>query len=152
MRLAVAAAVLLATASAPARAEPASTPFAATLPPGIVDVSGWELVTGDFETPQMRGGYRFYVNPARLAMYQLMRYRVQRLATGTQPGDAALRSERVVFVRRPGVREPIDCWERQAPGAVPEWRALAPGTPAYDAEMMLLMQVLAIHRTARDGR
>jgi hypothetical protein len=136
-------------APAPAPAAPAAPVFADTLPPGIADVSGWEVISGDFETPQMRGGYRFYVNPERLAMYQLMRYRVQRLPSATQPGDAALGAERVAFIRRPGVREPIDCWERRADGADDEWRAFAPATAEYVAEMTVLMQVLAIHRAAR---
>ena len=51
--------------------------------------------------------------------------------------------------RRPGVREPIDCWERRADGADDEWRAFAPATAEYVAEMAVLMQVLAIHRAAR---
>jgi hypothetical protein len=146
------AALLLLVAGTPARGQLASPVFASTLPPGIADVGGWELVSGDFETAQMRGGYRFYVNPERLAMYQLMRYRVQRLPSAEGPGDATLGAERVAFVRRPGVREPIDCWERQPAGAAPAWRPLAPGTAEYQAEMLLLTRVLAIHRAARVER
>jgi hypothetical protein len=139
-------------AAAAARAEPTATPFSETLPPGVVDVSRWELVRGDFETTRIRGGYRFYVNPKRVAMYQVMRYRIQRLPVGGERGDVALGAERVVFVRRPGVREPIECWERQAPGSATEWRALAPGTAEYQTEMLVLTQVLAVHRAARLGR
>jgi hypothetical protein len=139
-------------AAAPARSQLASPGFSAILPPGIADVSGWELVSGDFETAQLRGGYRFYVNPERSAMYQLMRYRVQRLPSAEGPGDAALGAERVVFVRRPGVREPIDCWERQPPGATPEWRLLVPGTLEYRDEMMMLTRLLAVHRAAHAAR
>jgi hypothetical protein len=149
-RLAVLALAL--AAAAVARAEPTATPFSETLPPGVADVSRWELVRGDFETARARGGYRFYVNPERVAIYQVMRYRIQRLPFGGQRGDAALGAERVVFVRRPGVREPIECWERQGPGSATEWRALAPGTAEYQAEMMVLTQVLAVHRAARLGR
>jgi hypothetical protein len=134
------------------RAEPADTAFAESLPPGVADVSRWELVSGDFETSRMRGGYRFYVNPERVAMYQVMRYRVQRLSSGAERGDARLGAERVVFVRRPGIREPIECWERQAPGAATEWLALVPGTAEYQREMLVLTEVLAVHRAARTGR
>lgn len=139
-------------AAAVVRAEPAATSFSETLPPGITDVSRWELVSGDFETPRIRGGYRFYVNPERVALYQVMRYRVQRLPFGSERGDAALGAERVVFVRRPGVREPIECWERQAPGSPAEWRALDPGTAEYRTEVLVLTEVLAVHRATRFGR
>jgi hypothetical protein len=151
MRLPLAAALLVSLGALPAPARATDLVFAATLPPGVADVAGWELVTGDFETPKLRGAYRLYVNPARLALYQVMRYRVQRLPSSAGPGDATLRAERVVFVRRPGVREPVECWERRAPGSAPEWRALAPGTGEYVAEMAQLTEVLAIHRAARSG-
>jgi hypothetical protein len=147
------AAIALALAAAGIlRADSAATPFAQTLPPGVADVSRWELVSGDFETVRLRGGYRFYVNPERVALYQVMRYRVQRLPFGGERGDAQLGAERVVFVRRPGVREPVECWERQATGAPAEWRALAPGSAEYRTEMFVLTRVLAVHRAARSGR
>jgi len=147
-----AALALLLAAAGSALAAPAPTRFAETLPPGVADVSRWELVAGDFETDRLRGGYRFYVNPERLAMYQVMRYRVQRLARDGQAGDAELGAERVAFIRHPGVREPIECWERQAPGEGAGWRTLAPGTTEYQTQMLVLTQVLAVHRAARLGR
>lgn len=143
---------LLLAAAGPALAEVVPTRFGETLPPGVADVSRWELVAGDFETGRLRGGYRFYVNPERLAMYQVMRYRVQRLARDGEAGDAELGAERVAFIRHPGVREPIECWERQPPGEGAEWRTLAPGTTEYQTQMLVLTQVLAIHRAARLGR
>jgi hypothetical protein len=149
MRFWLAAALLL---SSGARAQTAGPWFAETLPPGIVDVTGWEQVGGEFATPLLRGGYLFYVNPERLAMYQLMRYRVQRLPSATGPGEAAPGAERVAFIRRPGAREPIHCWERQGPGVVPEWRPFEPGTAEYRSEMALLGEVLAIHRAALPSR
>ena len=54
--------------------------FAAVLPVGVADVSGWEIISGEFETAQARGAYRFHVNPRRRAIYQVMRYRVELLA------------------------------------------------------------------------
>ncbi len=151
MRARLAVLLVLATVT-PMHAGTPDPSFADNLPPGVADVSAWELVSGDFDTPQLRGGYRFYVNPERLAMYQLMRYRIQRLPSAAQAGDAALGAERVAYVRRPEVREPIQCWERQAPGTGSEWRALVPGTTEYRTEMIVLTQVLAIHRAARTGR
>lgn len=124
-----------------AAAEPAG--FSATLPDAVVDVSAWQLVSGDFESPGLRGHYRFYVNPARQGLYQLMRYRT----AGAGPG-APLDAERVAFVPRPGVREPMLCWRREAPGRQPEWRAVAAGSPEYLAEMAMVMRLLSIHRSA----
>ena len=42
-------------------------------------MSGWEMVSGEFETAAGRGAYVFHVNPQRQAIYQVMRYRVELL-------------------------------------------------------------------------
>jgi hypothetical protein len=143
MRCAAFAVGLLLTATGPAGA----ADFAPTLPDGVADVSGWELVSGDFDTPGFRGDYRFYVNPGRQALYQVMRYRT---ATSGGPGEP-LGAERVAFVRQPGVREPIACWERQPEGVVPPWRRLLPDTPEYLAEMGTLNRVIGMHRSTTLG-
>jgi len=57
----------------------------------------------------------------------------------------------VVFIRRPGVREPMDCWERM-PGDATVWREVAPGSLEYLVEMNVLMGVLAAHRAAQGGQ
>jgi hypothetical protein len=114
----------------------------------VGDVSRWEIITGDFEARRMRGAYRFYVNPSRQAMYQLMRYRVELLGRGgeeTRGGSA----ERVAFVRRPGTREPMLLWARSAGGAEPAWRPIGPDTDEYRVEIGVLMRVLAVHRAVR---
>jgi hypothetical protein len=124
-------------------------PFAAVLPPGIVDVTGWEVVSGEFETARARGAYRFYVNPRLQAIYQLMRYQVQLLAPASDLERSRSSAERVVFVRRPGSREPLLCWEREPPGSRPAWREVRPGTDEYQLEMAMVMRVLEVHRAAR---
>lgn len=135
--------------AARAAAQEAGPSFASSLPDGVGDVSGWELVTGDFETTTARGSYRFYVNPARRAMYQLMRYRVDILdpwpAVRGRRGDA----ERVAFVRLPGSREPMQFWARHSAGTDPAWRAIAEESDEYRAELGVLMAVLGVHRAAR---
>jgi hypothetical protein len=149
MRLRLVAGVLLAAAARAAGQDP-DAGFAPTLPAGVVDVSRWEVVAGDFETARMRGSYRFYVNPARLAMYQLMCYRVELLG---QPENERRRpsGERVAFVRNPGAPEPILMWARDATGAGAAWRPIAAGTDEYRVEAAVLMGVLAVHRAARAG-
>jgi hypothetical protein len=135
--------------AAPAAAQEAGPAYAPSLPDGVGDVSRWELVTGEFETATARGSYRFYVNPARRAMYQLMRYRVDILepwpAVRERHGDA----ERVAFVRLPGSREPMLFWARHPPGTDPAWRAIAADSDEYRAELGVLMAVLGVHRAAR---
>jgi hypothetical protein len=148
MRLARAVALLL-VAAARAAAHEADASFAPTLPAAVGDVSEWEVITGDFETVQMRGSYRLYVNPARLAMYQLMRYQVELLGQGDEYHRAA--GERVAFVRRPGTAEPMLLWARDAAVAGTAWRSIGPDNDEYKAELRILMGVLAIHRAARAG-
>ena len=147
MRLRLAAALLL-VGSLRAAAQEAPEAFAPSLPDGVGDVSRWKLVTGDFETPKLRGEYRFYVNPARNAMYQLMRYRVDLLAATTAGERRRGGAERVAFVRRPGVREPMAFWEKGVAGT-PPWREILAGTDEYRMEVGVLMGVLGVHRAAR---
>jgi hypothetical protein len=138
--------LLLAGAARAGAADPSAL-FAATLPENIGDVSRWEIESGHFESRTERGAYRFYVNPQRLAMYQLMRYRVElRVATSLEERRRG-GAERVAFIRRPGVREPMVCWER-LPGEVTAWRELSASTEEYQLEMNVLMRVLAAHRAA----
>ena len=150
MRLRLVAALLLLGALR-AAAQGGTGAFAPTLPDGIGDVSRWQLVTGDFDTRRARGEYRFYVNPARPAMYQLMRYRVQLLEGATGEERRRGPAERVAFIRQPGVREPMVLWERGPAGADPAWREIAAGTNAYRLEMGVLMRVLGVHGAVRSA-
>jgi len=123
--------------------------FAPTPPEGIGDVSRWQVVAGDFDTRRARGEYRFYVNPSRPAMYQLMRYRVQFLEGATDEEQRRGPAERVAFIRQPGVREPMALWERGPAGADPAWLEVAAGTNAYRLEMGVLIRVLGVHGAVR---
>jgi hypothetical protein len=122
--------------------------FAPTLPQGVADVTGWETVTGDVDTAQVRGGFLFYVNPRFGAMYQVMRYHVRLLAPTNALEEHRSSTERVVYVRHPGLREPLLCWAAGSPGMAPAWRQIAAGTEEYRMEMYTLMRVLALHRAA----
>jgi len=149
MRFVAAAALLLVVATGLGAQERAAG-FAPSLPRDVGDVSRWEIVTGDFDVPQMRGSYRFYVNPSRQAMYQLMRYRVELLR---QRSDAYQRAsgERVAFVRHPGTRERMLIWTRAATEGGPSWRLVVADTDEYKIELSVLMGVLALHRAVRAG-
>jgi hypothetical protein len=139
--------LLLAGAAATGDDPDVAARFAPTLPAAVGDVSTWEIITGRFETGNERGSYLFYVNPARAGMYQLMRYRVELRAAASQEERQRGGAERVAFIARPGVREPMLCWERLA-GAEPAWREVTAGTGEYLLEMQVLMHVLAAQRAA----
>jgi hypothetical protein len=139
---------LLLAGAARAGAADGSAWFAPALPESVGDVSRWEIETGQFESQTERGDYRLYVNPQRLAMYQLMRYRVELLVATSPEEQRRGGAERVVFIRRPGVREPMVCWER-LPGEVTAWRVLSASTAEYQLEMNVLMRVLAAHRAVQ---
>ena len=146
-------AIPLDEAAPPARSDHAS--FSAALPGDVGDVSTWTVVSGDFDTVRARGGYRFYVNPARQAMYQLMRYDVQLLDPRSDLERDRRPGERVVFAAHPGTAEPLLCWSKERGPASRAWLRVPAGTDAYRLEMMTLMQVLAIHRERvhhRDAR
>lgn len=140
---------LAALAGLPASGQGLSAPFAAAMPEAVVDVSGWETIDGEFETPVARGAYVFHVNPRLQAIYQVMRYRVELLSPATKLQRRRGSGERVAFVREPGAHEPMLCWERGPTGRVPAWRALEAGTAEYKLEMAVLMQVIAVHRANR---
>jgi hypothetical protein len=144
-------AVGLLLAGAPgAAATDESAPFASPLPPSVGDISGWTIVSGEFQSGTARGDYRLYVNPQRQALYQLMRYRVELLVATSPQERGRGGEERVAFIRRPGVREPMNCWTR-VPGDGAAWREVSAGTDEYLLEMSVVMHLLAAHRTARDA-
>lgn len=147
MRLRVALALLVAATARPATPEGAA--FSPRLPVRVGDVSGWQIVTGDFETGIARGAYRLYVNPSRAAMYQLVRYRVEILRPWPAVEDRRGDVERVAFVARPGVREPLLLWVLLPPGGQSSWRTVAADTDEYRAEIGVLMAVLQVHAAAR---
>jgi hypothetical protein len=123
-------------------------PFSPTLPTVVGDVSSWTVVSGSFESDAQRGSYRLYVNPARSALYQLMRYRVELRNPASPEERRRGTAERVAFIQRPGVSEPMLCWQL-VPQVQPTWHVVAPGTPEYVLEMNVLMGVLGAHRSAR---
>jgi hypothetical protein len=125
--------------------------FTSPAPEGVDNVSAWEVVEGRFENAHAAGAYRFYVSPARQALYQLMRYRVTFRAPVTEEEKQNRSTEKLVWNQHPGERVPLLCWERvgATDSAPAYWRELSPGSPEYVWEMRVLIQVLSLHQTAR---
>ena len=51
------------------------------------------------------------------------RYRIELLVPASHLESARSSAERVVFVRQPGSRQPLLCWEREPSGTAPAWRS-----------------------------
>jgi hypothetical protein len=125
--------------------------FNSPAPPGVADVSQWEMVGGEFENAHVAGAYRFYVSPGHQGLYRLMRYRVTFLFPVSQDEKRNRPTEKLVWNRHPGERVPLLCWERvEATDSAPAyWRELSPGTSEYISEMRILIQVLSLQQTVR---
>jgi hypothetical protein len=126
-----------------------------TTPPpyAIAGFHEWEVVTGELVTPGVAGGYRFFVNPERRALYSVMRYRLR-----ARPGSTEIApAEKFLWVERPGEPVPMRCFELRpsggsGSGTAAAWREMEPGTEEYLVEMQTVMAVLAARRRENSDR
>jgi hypothetical protein len=122
--------------------------FSAPLPEGFPDVSTWELVAGGADNARVTASYKFYVNPLRQGLYQVMRYRV----SFPHPADEGQRrysvAEKAVWNEMPGHGVPLRCFEllTEPLPRLPHWQELAPRSMEYDREMAVVIQLLFLHR------
>jgi hypothetical protein len=130
----------------------ALAPFSAELPRDVpTATSGWERISGDleFESPRISVQYEFFVNPARPAIYELVRYRIVELGP-------------VVESRRYPTTEKLQ-WDRDgrdlrrfecmpAPRSGCAWREMEKGTPDYLREVPVLMWLYGMHRRVSRDR
>src|SRR5262249_37640054 len=101
------------------------------------------VVSGELTAPELSGGFRFYVNPERPALYSVMRYR---LRSPAHVRDEKPATEKFFWVEHPGGPLPMRCFElldSGAAGTTAEWRELLAGTPEYVNEVRTLISVLA---------
>jgi hypothetical protein len=96
-------------------------------------MAGWETLRGGFTAPWGEVAYELFVEPSRIGLYRVTRYRVTAVpGTG---GDAAPPMDTVQFISHPGQRRPL-CYQRPvSAGAKAPWVLLAPGSPSYNEEM-----------------
>src|SRR5207245_5588598 len=99
--------------------------LAGTLPsnvPAPQTRAGWERVSGEVRDGDAAVVYELYVNPIRPGLYELTRFRVDRLEA--QGGGRARRvkdNEKLLWNARPGTNEPLICYERTGRRS---WRTL----------------------------
>lgn len=132
MRLAPLAVFLLVAGSPAAAAD-----FAAPPPYPIAGFAAYEVFQGEIASPRLKAGYRFFVDPARGAMFTVMRYRLRATSGESAP------TEKLVWNERPGQRVPLRCfeWAETAEGGA--WRELGAVDAAYEREMSTLRLVLS---------
>ena len=140
--------LILVAAPTPARVSPRRS--RRPCPRQIVDVTGWETIVGELETPTARGAYVFAWPGDHQAIYQVMRYRVELLSPATE-GQRNGRAPSAL--RLSASQGPVSrcCVGADPTGAAPAWRALVAGSDEYKLEMAMLIQVIGVHRAARSA-
>ena len=125
----------------------ASSRFSGPLPQGLPDVARWERFRGSYalETPRVTVEYELYVAPARPSVYSLTRYRAT-LEHAQEPSREKLQWDRNgLDVRR------YECVPQTAAASMPcNWNEFLRGSPEYNQELDLLLQVYGMH--ARQSR
>jgi len=120
-----------------AQAGRAASDFTASPPQSIAGFGSFQVLGGELFSPRLKAGYRFYVDPARAALFTVMRYRLR------SGGSTDSQTEKFVWNERPGQRVPLRCfeWVEATSGGV--WTEMHPGSPEYAGEMRTLGLVLA---------
>ena len=136
----VAALVLVGTAS------PIAGGFSKEVPRGVPSVKGWMQISGDVEfgEPRVAVRYQFFVNPARPAAYEVVRYRVTPLgAAGSVP--PAPGNEKLQWDRDGRDLRRFECVASVAADGGCAWKEMDKGGAAYRTEVGLLIPLYNAH-------
>ena len=146
---ALAAAVLILTATPLAGAH-----FTATVPGVIPSVTGWERITGDleFQSPRVAVQYEFYVNPARPAIYEVVRYRVTELGPRRKDGGRYPTTEKLQWDRDGRDLRRFECIEDTAGAKGCAWQEMEKGSDDYLREVGVLLWLYGEHHKAAQGK
>jgi hypothetical protein len=118
----------------PPPAVPEGTPLNDRFPdhlPGPEVLARWELIQGSGDSGGQRVAYRFYVEPARAALYRVTQYRL------------LLETEKLLWNGQPGRGQPLELYELLSQG----WTRMDSGTERYRAEMATAIRIYQLHRT-----
>ena len=125
--------------------------FSKDMPPAVPSVQGWERITGDleFEGPRVAIQYEFYVNPARPAIYEVVRYRVTDLG---RPADRRYpTTEKLQWDRDGRDLRRFECVRGAADAAAPG-SEMAKGSDDYLREVPVLLWLYGAHQKASSAR
>lgn len=129
----------------PAGLAPLTDVFPPALP-GPLTLAGWEQIRGESSDAKGRVDYRFYVDPARLAIYRITQYRIV-------PAQGPAETEKLLWNETPG-RARLQCYERVSErdetkpwlGERWRWRQLDPDSARYRREMMTAVEIYSLHQ------
>ena len=128
--------------------------FSKTVPSSIPSVQGWERITGDLEfaAPRVAVQYEFYVNPARPAAYEVVRYRVT--DRGPDRADKARypTTEKLQWDRDGRDVRRFECVEKVTGGSECAWHEMEKGGADYLREVPVLLWLYGAHHRMTQGR
>ena len=127
--------------------------FSSKVPVAIPSVQGWERITGDLEvvSPRVDVQYEFYVNPARQAAYEVVRYRV----TDRDPnrkGNRYPATEKLQWDRDGRDVRRFECVASAPAGPGCAWEEMEKGSPDYLREVPVLLWLYGEHQKAMKQR
>jgi hypothetical protein len=113
--------------------------------PSEETLARWEQIWGEGGSDELKVVYRFYIDPARPALYRITQYRVTRSQADSAPVSD---TEKLIWNAEPGSRAPLQCFERvRTPGQAWQWRRLEPDSHRYRIEMSTAMAIYRLHRS-----
>jgi hypothetical protein len=144
------AAAILAVTTAPF----AVAQFSKKVPMAIPSVQGWERITGDleFESPRVAVQYEFYINPARPAAYEVVRYRVTDLGPARTDKPRYPTTEKLQWDRDGRDVRRFECVENSAGEAGCAWQEMEKGGADYLREVPVLLWLYGAHHKSTQGR
>jgi hypothetical protein len=124
--------------------------FSTSVPETIPSVLGWERITGDlvFEVPRVAVQYEFYVNPARPAIYEVVRYRVTDLGPVRKDKAPYPTTEKLQWDRDGRDLRRFECVENAATAAACSWHEMEKGGAHYLREVPVLLWLYGAHHAA----
>ena len=132
----------------------AATEFSKTVPVPVPSVEGWERIAGDleFDAPRVVVQYEFYVNPARPAAYEVVRYRVTDLGPVRKGKRRYPTTEKLQWDRDGRDVRRFECVESAGGGAGCAWQEMAKGGDDYLREVGVVLWLYVEHQKSAQGR
>lgn len=121
--------------------------FSLLVPDAVPSVRGWERITADFgvDDPPTRVEYELYVNPARPATYEIVRYRITERAD-TPAARHYAGTEKLQWDRDGRDVRRYECVPRGAADPRPcQWREMAKASEEYAREVPVMLWLYGLH-------
>jgi hypothetical protein len=128
--------------------------FSEKVPMAVPSVEGWERIAGDLEfaSPHVAVQYEFYVNPARPAVYEVVRYRITSLGPGRKGEPRYPSTEKLQWDRNGRDLRRFECVRAAADGASCSWHEMEKGGADYLREVPVLLWLYGAHHKRMNDR